>query len=222
MSLHNLGYLILSMFYLIVIIATNNIYMDILVITLTIFNLIIFGKINYKLLLMMLIFLIPISLSFYVAGIFFVKVNALEVTEVLIIRTLALSISGVLFMVAIDFEELILYFMQKLKLPTIMGYPLLSAVNAFRNLKDEYFRINNAYLMRYGKRAITIKIIFPMLLSATRYAFHNGLSMECRGLNKNKTFIHQVTAWHLKDSIIITFNILVVVVVYLCLRHNFL
>ena len=215
MSLHNLGYLILSIFFLFVIILANSMYMNIVVIVLTICNLIILGKINYKVLLMILIFLIPISLSFYVAGVFFVKANSLKITEILIIRTLALSISGVLLMVAIDFEELILYFMQKFKLPPILGYPLLSAVNAFKNLKEEYLRINNAYLMRYGRRAVTIKIIFPLLLSATRYAFHNGLSMECRGLNKNKTFIHRAQSWQLNDSIIIVCNILCVIL-YVC------
>ncbi len=131
-------------------------------------------------------------------------------------RMFAISVSSILFFSVINFETLILYCMQKLKLPVILGYPLISAVNTFKNFKEEFMRINNAYLMRYGKRFVSFKIIYPLLISATRYAFHNGLSMECRGLNKNKTYVIPPMNWQIKDTVYILVNITILSTVIIC------
>ena len=136
----------------------------------------------------------------------------------LVLRMLAISISSILLFAAINFEELILYFMQRCRLPVILGYPLISAINTFKNFKDEYIRVNNAYLMRYAKRFTSYKIIYPLLISATRYAFSNGLSMQCRGLNKDKTFVTQVICWQIKDSIYILINVIIIAFAIIMLR----
>ena len=208
MTPHNLVFLFLSIAALLLIIIADSVYVNTVIIVFTLLNLLICGKLNIKLFGLALVFLLPLCVSLYIAWALFTSDNNLDLITHLISRTATLTISSIMFASAIDFEELIFYFMQRLKLTVAIGYPLLSAVNAFKNFKDEYHRIANASLMRYGDRRAALKILYPMLISATRYAFHNGLSMECRGLNNNKTFIHQVTLWSYKDSLFFIVNVL--------------
>jgi hypothetical protein len=127
----------------------------------------------------------------------------------LISRNYALVISAVIFINTVNFEELIMYFMQAWRLPVTLGYPLLSTVNAFHNIRQELTRIQNAQLMRYGCKKFSLRICYPMLVSISRYAFYNGLSMTCRGLNRQKTFIQPYPKWQHWHSVSLSVNSLI-------------
>ncbi|MBY0379078.1 MAG: energy-coupling factor transporter transmembrane protein EcfT, partial [Burkholderiales bacterium] len=148
-------------------------------------------------------------LSFYIAKVVFINNDSADIVWLLTMRVSAITISSIMLISAVNFEELILYLMQHLRLPVIIGYPCLSAINALANFKQEYTRIKSAYLMRYGKVSYSLLIFYPMLISATRYALQNGLSMEARGLNKTKTFIHRTSSLKLIDLVVIVFNIII-------------
>jgi energy-coupling factor transporter transmembrane protein EcfT len=210
-KLNNLTYILLSLLYFLVIVCGDSISTYLTVISLTYLHLIVFNKFKLKIFLITLLLTIPTWLSFYLATNVFAVNSSLDLAISLTARVSAITISSIMLVSAVDFEELLLFLMQYLRLPAVVGYPFLSAVNALKNLKNEYIRIKNAYLIRYGARKYTIAILYPMLISATRYAYHNGLSMECRGLNRNKTYIHKVDKWSYLDTLIIIINIVILI-----------
>lgn len=214
-KLNNLTYIILSLLYFLVIVFGDSISIYLTVIGLTYLHLIIFNKFKLKIFLITFLLTIPTGLSFYLATSVFATKDSLDLAISLTARVSAITISSIMLVSAVDFEELLLFLMQNFRLPVVIGYPFLSAVNALKNLKNEYIRIKNAYLIRYGANKYSIAILYPMLISATRYAYHNGLSMECRGLNSNKTYIHKTKKITYIDVWIIGINIVFLISVVL-------
>lgn len=214
-KLNNLTYIILSLLYFVVIVCGDSISIYLTVIGLTYLHLIVFNKFKPKIFLITLLLTIPTGVSFYLATNVFAINSSLDLAISLTARVSAITISSIMLVSAVDFEELLLFLMQHLWLPVVVGYPFLSAVNALKNLKNEYIRIKNAYLIRYGARKYSIAVLYPMLISATRYAYHNGLSMECRGLNSNKTYIHKAEKFTYIDVLIISINIVFLITVFL-------
>ncbi|MFN8770219.1 MAG: energy-coupling factor transporter transmembrane component T [Neisseriaceae bacterium] len=211
-KLNNLTYIILSLVYFLVVTLSDSINNYLIIIGLTYLNLLIFNKFKLKIFFITLLLTIPTWLSFYLAANFFTTNSPSNLSILLTARVAAITISSIMFVSSIDFEELFLFLMQNLRFPVMFGYSFLSAINSLRNLKNEYTRINNAYLMRFGRKNYSISILYPMLISAARYAYYNGLSMECRGLNQNKTYIHKATKFSYIDLITITMNIILIII----------
>ncbi|MFN7094919.1 MAG: hypothetical protein ACK4M7_06110, partial [Burkholderiales bacterium] len=183
-NLHPLAILILGLIYLALILINNKLWFYWLATGLAIINLSLFKPINWRWLVIISLGLIPFNLALYLSSLFFLSRHQDMLALSLISRNYALVISAVIFINTVDFEELIMYFMQAWRLPVTLGYPLLSTVNAFHNIRQELTRIQNAQLMRYGCKKFSLRICYPMLVSISRYAFYNGLSMTCRGLNR--------------------------------------
>ncbi len=230
MKLNEISILSVSFLFLIPILLTEN---EILVIFLTIMaisNLIIIKRFKYKIItyfvLMMLIPLLSVFFTtlFYTKDITnseainffnFIKTNkySLHLAIFLVIRTLSLSLISFSYMICLEYDKLIVSLIQNFKLPVTVGYSLLVTFNAFFHLKEEYFRIKNAYLMRFSKRKITFLLLFPIIVSAARYAYYAGLSLESRGLNGNKTFLEKFY-WNKNDTtyfLIIAISVLLIV-----------
>lgn len=216
MKLNDFTYVILSLLYFITIIIANSLVVYLFIISLTCIMLWISNKFKFKLFIITLLFLLPTCLSLYWANVIFNVATSGDLALLLSVRIVAITVSSVMFASAINFEELLLYLMQHLRLPVVLGYSLLAAINAITNLKDEYNRIKNAHLMRYASKlkVYSPSILYPMLISASRYAFYTGLSMECRGLNSNKSFIHKTIPLTYKDTMIVAINIIIILVVF--------
>lgn len=218
-KISNISYILLNIIFFVVIVITNEIKIDIFIILLTYINLIILHKFNFKVFFITLLLTIPTWLSFYIAGFIYSKTAPHDIAAILTVRISAITISSIMLVMAVDFEELILFFMQKLKLPVFVGYPLLSAINSLSEIKKDFQQINTAYYMRYQKRLNFIKTLFPLLISAVRHAHFNGLSMECRGLNHHKTFIHKAESYKLVDIWFIGLNIFALLIMYMLKYH---
>jgi hypothetical protein len=214
----DLSYLVLSILFFTIIIFSDNIKLDLYVIGLTCANLALLHKFKWRVFLFTLLLIIPTWLSFYLASFIYVGVHAQSthnLATLLTVRLSAISITSLMFTSAIDFEELLLFSMQKLKLSVLIAYPLLSAINALASIKSEYQRIQLVYQMRFNRKIYILPMIFPLIISAVRYAYYNGLSLECRGLNHHKTFIHAVKPFTWVDVIWLLLNMLAVVLFYM-------
>jgi energy-coupling factor transporter transmembrane protein EcfT len=65
--------------------------------------------------------------------------------------------------------------------------------------------------MRFLKRIFPLKLLLPILVSASRFAFSVGLSMESRGLNKHKTF-SELHRWRKFDTLVLLGNLLQILI----------
>ena len=61
-------------------------------------------------------------------------------------------------------------------------------------------------------------MLYPLLISASRYSSTCGMSLETRGLNDNKTFIVKCEKWQLADTIVLLTNVGMIVSIII-LRH---
>ncbi len=138
--------------------------------------------------------------------------NAIRLT----VRSFCMSMISLTYVTSIQYNKLVVSLMQNFKLHTHIGYSLLAAFNAFYHLKDEYKRIRLINKQRFGKKTKSIKLIFPLLVSAGRYSSQAGLSLSSRGLNQDKTFLLEVK-WKLVDTLYIMSALVVTVVVPLLL-----
>jgi energy-coupling factor transporter transmembrane protein EcfT len=209
---------ILAFIYLISILVNPTWYTNWYIVLLSFINIYIFtslNKRNIKLLLIIIVSLVPIAIATFLTTVIFTKqhldLNAAYLLGIqLVSRMYVLVISSAVMFSAINFEQLILYAMQRLHLPVMIGYALLSAINALKHFEVEAMRIRNAYLMRFASKRLSITMLYPLLVSAARYAFHQGVSMENRGLNANKTFVRQVQSWGTTDTLVIILNIITI------------
>jgi len=217
-KLTDISYLILSIILFTVIVFSDSIYLNLYLILLTYINLLLLNKFNWRMFLLTLIMAIPTWLSFYIASFIYHADNSpatQNLARLLTIRLSAITITSLMFTSAINFEELILFFMQKLRLSVVMGYAILSAINALASIKQEYIRISLVYRMRFSRRVYLLPILLPLVIGAVRHAYYKGLSLECRGLNTQKTFIHQAQSFTWVDSAWLIINVVAIVAFYM-------
>lgn len=215
-KIHDLTLFILACVYLLSILFNKNWYTNWYIVMLAFANIYVFTAFNMrdvKILLIIVISLIPIAIATFFTTIFYThdlnKSDSCLLGVQLVSRMYVLVISSVIVLRAIDFEHLVLYCMQRLYLPVMIGYPLLSAINALKYFEVEALRIRNAYLMRFASKKLSILMLYSLLVSAARHAFHQGISMESRGLNANKTFVRQSKLWSKIDTMVLSLNIMV-------------
>ncbi len=222
MKTNELTLFFLSFLYLIPVLISDNILFDIFILIIAFLNLVILKKVRYKLIFYFLLIIILPLISVFVTTLVYTKptesseeillfnfINtnkyALELALFLTVRTFSLSFISFSYLVALEYDNFIVSLMQNMRLPVTVGYSLLVTFNAFYHLKDEFVRIKNAYMMRFGKKRNALLLFFPMIVSAARYAYYAGLSLESRGLNKNKTYLKNMKLQK-KDFIIIIIN----------------
>ncbi len=183
---------------------TDEVKMTAFIAGLGIIQTILLRKINYKILAIFLLFIIIPTLSVFITVILhgdvevgtkqvflrFINTSkeAIELATYLSVRSVSLSVLSVVAVLGVKYERLVISMMQNVKLPVIIGYPLIAAFNAFFHLKIEFERIVMITKMRKGKKINPFLLLFPLLVSTIRYANQIGLSLESRGLNKNKSF----------------------------------
>lgn len=228
-KVNDLLFLFMAFLYLIPIFISENIYLNISILILAFLNILFLRKINFKYLLYFLLIIILPTLSVFITVLIYTKGAdatpvigyflgfgirelALENALFLSVRAFSLSMVSFLFLLAIQYDALVFSLMQNIKLPVSIGYSLLATFNAFKYMKDEFLRIQLAYKMRFLKRRFPLSLIFPILVSASRYAHYAGLSLESRGLNNKKTF-SEFHYWKKKDSLVLFINIIEIAVV---------
>lgn len=221
LRINDLALFCLSFTYLLCLLINPVWYTNWFIVVLSLVNAFCFSKFSkYHLKIVLIIFclLIPISLALFTTCVVFkpayvTKDESYLLGLELVSRMYVLFIAPLLAFIVIDFEGLILYCMQRLNLPVVLGYSILSAINAFKYFSVEIERIRYAFLMRYAKKKINIFVLYSFLVSATRYAFHQGISMESRGLNPKKTFVHQVRLWRKLDTLVILGNLFILTII---------
>lgn len=228
MKINDLTFFLLAFLYLFAVLFSNNEVFNLVLLLVAFVNVIIFRKIRFDhLLFFILLLLIPI-ISVFFTTILYTKgaESSILITQILGIsvysaalenaiylssRAFSLSTISFFFVLVIKFDVLIFSLMQNLKLPVPIGYSLLSAFNALEQMKNEFFRIRTTYLMRFQKKRFPLFLIIPLLVSASRYAYYAGLSLESRGLHNKKTYIVKYPlSW--QDFIVILINICEIVI----------
>ncbi|RLC50678.1 MAG: hypothetical protein DRZ79_04015 [Candidatus Cloacimonadota bacterium] len=227
-QLNELTLFFLTFIYLVPVLLSENILLNFLLLILAFINIIFFRKIRFKHLGLLVLFLIIPLISLFVTVLIYAKgaenspilaeIFGFEIKQIafnnalfLVSRTFCLSMISFLFLLSIRYDALVFALMQNLKLPVSIGYSLLATFNAFAHLKEEFSRIRLAYKMRFLKKVFPLKLLMPMLVSASRFAYSAGLSMESRGLNKQKTFL-ELVRWRKSDIIIIIANFIEIVI----------
>jgi len=130
----------------------------------------------------------------------------------LTVRTFVLSFISVSYLLGIDYDDFVYSLMQNLKLPVSIGFALLATFNAFSFMRQEFQRIRLAYKMRFQKRKMPLLLIFPVLVSAGRYAYYAGLSMESRGLRSERTYLRK-QSFSITDLFLVVVNLLVLLII---------
>lgn len=136
--------------------------------------------------------------------------NAIHLT----IRSLCMSIISLSYVLSLKYDKLVYALMQNLKLSPNIGFSLLASFNAFYHLKEDFIRIRLINRMRFGKRVNSFKILFPLLVGAGRYAAQAGLSLDSRGINRDRTY-YEITTWKLIDTLLLTTAVSVSIAVVL-------
>ncbi|MBN2830428.1 MAG: hypothetical protein JXR56_08925 [Candidatus Cloacimonetes bacterium] len=137
--------------------------------------------------------------------------NAIHLT----LRSFCMSVISLSYVLSIKYDKLVYSLMQNLKLSTNIGFSLLASFNAFYHLKDDFVRIRLLNRMRFGKRVNPFRMLFPLLVGAGRYASQAGLSLESRGINKQRTYLVSVP-WKAIDTALLTsafFMVLLIVLI---------
>lgn len=127
----------------------------------------------------------------------------------MVIRTFAFAMLGVVFSVGIDLEELLLVLEQK-KMPSNFVYGILVVIHAFPELKAEIISLNEASILR-GKR---LHIYSPMIylktiLAAFKFREQYTAAIYSRGFIEGQERTHQCYYQHSKLGLIIILLILV-------------
>ncbi|MBN1948427.1 MAG: hypothetical protein JW784_01660 [Candidatus Cloacimonetes bacterium] len=220
---NDLLWLLLACLYLIPVFIASNSYFNLSVLLLALFNINLWGKMSWRsLALFALIMILPL-LSLFVTVLIYTRgaqdtpvimnicgfniyrlawQNAIFLT----VRAGCLAFLSFSFLLAVHYDRLVLSLLQNFHLSPAVGYALLITFNALSYMREEYSRIRLAYLMRFRKRIFPLNLIFPILVSATRYAHFAGLSLECRGLNREKTYLESYR-WQKKDAVILLINL---------------
>jgi energy-coupling factor transporter transmembrane protein EcfT len=125
--------------------------------------------------------------------------NAIHLT----LRSFCMSVISLSYVLSLRYDRLVYALMQNLRLNTNIGFSLLASFNAFYHLKEEFVRIRLINKMRFGKRVNPFRMLFPLLVGAGRYASQAGLSLESRGLSKQRTYLVSVP-WRISDTMLLS------------------
>ena len=213
-SINDITLFILSFIYIGGILLSNNALTDIYLTLFAISNLILFKKINYKYVVIFILSILPSLVIMFIVAMLFSKTN-LGITNGINItmRVFSLSLVSFMFILHIDIEKMIICAMKQYKLPVKIGYAILILNNSFKFLKQEFVRIQTAYKMRFKKRMGIYKTIYPLLISAIRYATICGMSLDGRGLNDNKTYVTKCEKWHIVNTGVLLVNLIVLCII---------
>lgn len=235
-SINELSIFFTAMIYLIPLLISNSWEINLLLLGLALINLIFQRKINIKLVgYFILIMLLPLS-SLFITVLLYTKeasntviigniigfpIYKLAMDNAIYLTTRAFSMSMIsfIFLVSIRYDALVFSLMQILKLSPSIGYSLLATFNAFHYMEDEFIRIRSAWKNRFCKNKFPLSLIFPVLVSASRYAYHAGLSLECRGLNKKKSYL-EIYMWTFKDTLFIILNMIEIIIINLIISGH--
>lgn len=232
--LHKLNhsvFLVLAFIYIVAILFSNSIMLDFMLLGLTLLNLVCMVKLKIRYIIYFILLLIPGQCSIFIMTLIFsnhhstnyidwiwqffhlkIAYPVLKDAIFLSSRVFCLSLISFMWVIHIDFEQAILYLMQIKWLNITIGYSLFAMVNAFKFMQKEFKRILIAYRMRKLKFEFLLRIIYPLMVSATRYAHCVSLSMESRGLNKDKTFIVSVKGFGVNELGVLLFNLLIIII----------
>ena len=228
--------LILSCIFVTYIFISNNIHIYVGLCILSLVNILLMRNIKIKYLLIFSICMLPTTIGMFVSALIFAKSssgtiisfwgmdftsNNLELAINLSLRTFCLSWVSFLFIIHVNFTNCVLYAMQYLKLPVKIGYALLAMINAMAYIKQEFIRIRIAQKMRGLAQYNLLHLMYPLMISASRYAYVCGISLESRGLNSDKSFVRQVASWKNSDSLILLINILIISLLLSLYNYNF-
>lgn len=171
---------------------------------LSLFQLIIAGKIKWKYLgIFTLIMIIP-SIAQFITGYMHLDISSsakislfgfklyqekFNLSLYLVVRAFSLSLISFAYLTAIRYDRLIYSLIQNLKFPVKFGYALMASFNALGNLQEEFFRIRIAARLRFSRQPLFYFYIIPLLVSATRYSQQAAVSMQTRGLSEKKSFL---------------------------------
>ena len=168
-------------------------------------QLILLGRLRWKLVLIFLLLLLIPGISLFITSYLHLKEGfdsysiiiwgrvfdhyRLTQSLYLAIRATALSVISFSYLIAIHYERLIYSLIQNLHFPVIWGYALLVAFNSAGNIQSELKRIQQAAMMRFSRKPLFYFYIIPLLVSATRYSQQAAMSIQSRGLSQDKSFI---------------------------------
>lgn len=226
--------LFLSFLYVFTLLLTDNAQLSLFLSFLALLNVALFRELKIKYLLFFLLTIFPGLLVIFIVSTVFSKIPEnsdainslwkiggikiyainLDTAIKMVVRTFSLSLCSFVFILHIHFEKAALCAMKTLHLPVKIGYPIIAMSNAFKVLSAEFSRIRMAYRLRFGNNIHVFKMIYPLLISASRYASVCAMSLEARGLNENKTFLTECTPWHFFDSFIVVINVIIVALFY--------
>lgn len=217
-SLHPMTFLILNIIFVIIMIFTHNYVLNITIILLTIINNIINKKIKLKYIVQILVMLSPLLLTYYItASIFSSKLTIYQIIE-MSTRIIAITLTSIVSVLQVNFEDLLHYLMRKYKLPVSLGYSLITAINAINHLINEFNQLKLAYQIRYAKNINYLKIIPNLFINAAKFAYYNGISLSSRNLHPNKTYIRPLLELKIIDYIIIAINFITILSIIIIFR----
>jgi energy-coupling factor transport system permease protein len=233
-KINDVSIFFIALLYILPALFAENSFFLLLVCALAFINLNLVRRLNYKFLSIFLLVLAVPLFSVFISVLVNSKLTAnsqviFQVGSWLIydtswhnavfltVRTFVLSFISVSYLLGIDYDDFVYSLMQNLKLPVTIGFALLATFNAFTFMRQEFQRIRLAYKMRFQKKKLPLLLIFPVLVSAGRYAYYAGLSMESRGLQAKRTYL-QENKFSLWDIVIIVTNlVLLAILVYIFL-----
>jgi energy-coupling factor transporter transmembrane protein EcfT len=163
------------------------------------------GRIQWKYVIYFMLFLLLPSISLFITSYLHLKTGTtgqakelfgyvfdnyrLEMSLYLTVRAGMLSLVSFTFLTAIRYDRLTYSLIQNLKFSVNLGYALLIAFNAVGNIRAEFLRIRQASRMRLKKKPIYFSYVIPLLVSATRYSQQAAMSLQTRGLCRDKSYI---------------------------------
>jgi energy-coupling factor transport system permease protein len=139
-----------------------------------------------------------------------VRERALERASILALRSLALIMLSVGYMLTTDPLDLVNALMQQAKLSPRVGFSLYVAWNTIPLLREDLRRIDNAHRIRLrGRRrnpGEALAVAITLLAGAIRHAERAALSMSARGLEQaaGRTFLNE-SRWRPKDTAFVAF-----------------
>lgn len=147
----------------------------------------------------------------------FIDMKFMKVSEVLFwtqfkvfLRIGFISSISFLSLFAINFEKLLVYFLEKKWMSAKLGYPLLLAFNSVSLLRAEYQKIQINAKFRNISLVERWNTLFPLLVFAIRHADRGAMSLITRGLNENKSYYFEVKLMKRDLMVFIGFLILLI------------
>ena len=133
-----------------------------------------------------------------------------DLAFLMVLRTFAFAILGVVFSVGIDLEELLLVLEQK-KLPSNFVYGIMVVIHAFPELKAEVVNLNEASILRGKKLHFYSPMIYlKTILSAFSFREQYTEAIYSRGFVEGQKRTHQCHYLHSKFGLIVILLILII------------